>query len=109
MADYLDDPPAKKEADHFFQISTLDETGIYNLAKRENVNIVITACTDQALLTAANVSEKLRLPFYLSGKIAQNVTNKFDMKQKFKENHIPSADYRVLEHRWKKKRKLRFL
>lgn len=98
LADYLDDPPAKKEADHFFQISTLDETGIYNLAKRENVNIVITACTDQALLTAANVSEKLRLPFYLSGKIAQNVTNKFDMKRKFKENHIPSADYRVLEH-----------
>lgn len=46
LADYLDDPPAKKEADHFFQISTLDETGIYNLAKRENVNIVITACTD---------------------------------------------------------------
>ena len=97
LADYLDNPPAKKEADYFFQISTLDEKGIYNLAKREKVKIVITACTDQALLTAANVSEKLGLPFYLSGKHAKSVTNKFYMKQKFKENNISSADYRVFE------------
>lgn len=67
------------------------------MAKREKVNIVITACTDQALLTAANVSEKLGLPFYLSGKHAKSVTNKFYMKQKFKENNISSADYRVFE------------
>lgn len=98
LADYLDNPPAKKEADYFFQISTLDETGIYNLAKSEKVNIVTTACTDQALLTAARVSEKLGLPFYLNEKIAQSVTNKFYMKQKFKENKIPSADYRVFEN-----------
>ena len=100
----------KKKQIIFFQISTLDETGIYNLAKRENVNIVITACTDQALLTAANVSEKLRLPFYLSGKIAQNVTNKFDMKQKFKENTYTISRLQSFGNmRWKKNGSFRFL
>lgn len=49
----------------FAQISTLDEDRIYEFAKKERVNLVTTACTDQALLTAANVSEKLGLSFIL--------------------------------------------
>lgn len=98
LADYLENPPAKGEADFFAQISTLDEDKIYELAKKERVNLIITACTDQALLTAANVAEKLGLPFYLNGNQARNVTNKFYMKQKFKEYGIPSADYRMYEN-----------
>ena len=97
LADYFENPPAKKEADFFAQISTLDEDRIYEFAKKERVNLVTTACTDQALLTAANVSEKLGLSFYLNSNQARNVTNKFYMKQKFKEYGVPSADYRMYE------------
>ena len=97
LADYFENPPAKKEADFFAQISTLDEDRIYEFAKKERVNLVITACTDQALLTAATVSEKLGLSFYLNSNQARNVTNKFYMKQKFKEYGVPSADYRMYE------------
>ena len=97
LADYFENPPAKKEADSFAQISTLDEDRIYEFAKKERVNLVITACTDQALLTAANVSEKLGLSFYLNSNQARNVTNKFYMKRKFKEYGVPSADYRMYE------------
>ena len=53
-----------------------------NLRRKKRVNLVTTACTDQALLTAANVSEKLGLSFYLNSNQARNVTNKFYMKQK---------------------------
>lgn len=97
LADYFENPPAKKEADFFAQISTLDEDRICEFAKKERVNLVTTACTDQALLTAANVSEKLGLSFYLNSNQARNVTNKFYMKQKFKEYGVPSADYRMYE------------
>ncbi|MDE6763385.1 MAG: hypothetical protein K2J73_06875, partial [Oscillospiraceae bacterium] len=62
LADYFEDLPAKKYADKHFKISTLDEEAVYNLALSESVDIVTTACTDQALLTVARVSERLELP-----------------------------------------------
>lgn len=98
LADYFENPPARKYADQFAQISTLDEEKIYDVGKNENVDLVITACTDQALLTAANVSERLGLPFYISGEQARNVTNKYYMKQKFKEYGIASPEYTMLEY-----------
>ena len=99
LADYLDNPPAKKEADCFMQVSTLDEQAIYDIAKTEQVDTIITACTDQALLTVANVSEKLHMPFYLSKACAESVTNKFYMKQRFEENNIPTAMYKLYENK----------
>ena len=86
MVDYLDNPPAKKFADYFFQISTLDDDSIYGLAIKHRIELITTACTDQALLTMANVSEKLNLPCYLNAKTAKNVTDKAYMKKKMQEN-----------------------
>lgn len=97
LVDYLDNPPAKKFADHFFQISTLDEESIYELALKYGIELITTACTDQALLTMANVSEKLNLPCYLNAKTAKNVTDKAYMKKKMEENGIPTSKSVVLE------------
>lgn len=97
LADYFENPPAKKYADRHFQISTLDENAIMNLAKEEKVDLLTTACTDQALLTVARVSEQLNLPCYISAEAAMSVTNKAYMKQKFKECDIPTADFILLE------------
>ena len=58
LADYFENPPAKQYADKHFQISTLDENAVYELAKKEQVDLITTACTDQALMTVASVSEK---------------------------------------------------
>ena len=52
-------------ADAFYPVSTLDEDGILDLAKKEKVDFVITACADQVLLVVAKVSEKLGLPCYI--------------------------------------------
>lgn len=103
LADYYEKPPAKKYADKHYQVSTLDEELIYNLALEESVSIVTTACTDQALLTAARVSERLGLPTYISAKAAMNVTNKAFMKRCFIENNIPTAKAILLENKdvWK--------
>lgn len=98
LADYYPNPPAKKYADKHYQVSTLDEEAIFELAREEKVELVTTACTDQALLTMARVSAKLQLPTYINETTAINVTNKAYMKKKFTEYNIPTAKYVLLEN-----------
>lgn len=97
LADYFADPPAKEYADKHFQVSTLDEEAVYQIAKEEKADLITTACTDQALLTVAVVSERLGLPCYLSSETARNVTNKAYMKRIFSEFEVPTAEWKVLE------------
>lgn len=96
VADYNEEPIAKKYADKFAQISTLDIDAIRRLAVDEEVDFLITVCTDQALHTVAKVSEDLGLPCYIDYQTAQNVTNKQHMKKVFVEYHIPTARHVVL-------------
>ena len=96
LADYYEEPVAKKYADEFYRISTLDVEAIKNLAYEQKVDFLITACTDQALLTVAKVSEELGLPCYIDYKTALNVTNKSYMKAVFMENDIPTAKYFIM-------------
>mgnify|MGYP001131933556 FL=1 len=101
LADYYESPPAKAYADKHFQISTLDEEKVFELAKKERVDLITTACTDQALLTMARVSSRLGLPSYISEEVALRMTNKFYMKQCFKDNGIPTADFVLIDDRAK--------
>jgi phosphoribosylamine-glycine ligase len=55
--------------------------------------MICTACTDQALLTVAKVSEELGLPTYLSYQTALNVTNKTYMKKLMIQNKIPTSNF----------------
>lgn len=93
LADYYENPVAREYADIFYQVSTLDIDGITEVAKKEKVDFLITACTDQALLTVAKVSEDLGLPCYIDYKTALNVTNKEYMKKVFVANDIPTAKH----------------
>ena len=56
LADYNEQPVAKGYADMFYQVSTLDVDAIKSVAQKEEVDFLITVCTDQALLTVAQVS-----------------------------------------------------
>ena len=97
LADYNLEPVAKSYADAFFQVSTLDVPAITKLAREESVDFLITACTDQALLTVAQVSETLGLPCYIDYETALNVTNKSYMKRVFNQAQIPTAKHMILE------------
>lgn len=97
LADYYKQPVAKEYADIFHQISTLDVAAIKAVAQKEKVDFLITVCTDQALLTVAQVSEELDLPCYISSEAARNVTNKSYMKDVFLEHGIPTARYNVMK------------
>lgn len=97
LADYNFNPVAKKYADEFYQISTLDVNAIKKLAIEKKVDFLITACTDQALLTVAKVSEELGLPCYIDYETALKVTNKLYMKKIFQAAGIPTAKYFITE------------
>lgn len=96
LADWNKEPVAKKHADAFYQASTLDVEAITHIAKEENVDFLITVCTDQALHTVAKVSEDLDLPCYIDYNTALNVTNKAYMKKVFEEYGISTAKHVVM-------------
>lgn len=96
LADYYENPVAREYADVFFRTSTLDVDAITAIAQDEQVDFLITACTDQALLTVAKVSETLGLPCYIDYQTALNVTNKSYMKDVFQKNGISTAKYVVM-------------
>ncbi len=96
LIDYLENPPAKDFADIHLRTSTLDVAEVKQIAKKEKVDLITTACTDQAMLTVAQVSEELDLPFYLSHKTALSVTNKKFMKKLMIEGGVPTAKHTVV-------------
>ncbi len=96
LADYNENPVARSHADVFYRVSTLDVEAIREVAEKERVDFLITVCTDQALLTVAQVSEQLGLPCYIDYQTALRVTNKAYMKQVFAEKGIPTAKHVVM-------------
>lgn len=97
LVDYFENPPARPYADKHYCASTLDVDAVKDIAVEEKVNLICTACTDQALLTVANVSEQLNLPCYISYQTALNVTNKSYMKKVMSENGIPTSKFVILD------------
>jgi phosphoribosylamine-glycine ligase len=95
LVDYYENPVAKNEADFFIRESTLDKEKVLSIAKLEMVQLVISVCIDQALLTMAYVAEKLGLPCHLSYDNALALTNKSQMKRRFIELGIPTSRFIV--------------
>lgn len=96
LIDYLEDPPAKDFVDKHITESTLNMGKVLEIATKEDIDLIITACTDQALLTMAYVSEKLHLKCYLTYQQALFITNKAYMKKVMLENDIPTSDFRII-------------
>lgn len=98
LADYLDNPPAKTVADYHEQVSTMDELAVLEIAKKHNAELVISACVDQANITACYVAEKLELTKPYTYKTASEITNKGFMKNVMFANGIPTTRYIYLEN-----------
>jgi biotin carboxylase len=78
-------------------ISTLDYRANLSLAKKYNVDGILTTGTDQPVLIAAKVADRLHLPSFISVNTALLVTNKEKMKAAFRSFGIPSSGYRVIK------------
>ncbi len=97
LVDYLQNSPAKSYADCHEQVSTMDKDAVLNVAKKHKAELVISACVDQANITACYVAEQLGLPHPYSYSFASNITNKGYMKKVMREHGIPTSQYIFLE------------
>lgn len=97
LVDYLDNPPAKKYADLHIKESTMDQDAVLKVARNCGAKLVISACVDQANITACYVAEQMGLTKPYSYLIASMITNKGYMKKIMTENSIPTTKYCYLE------------
>ena len=103
VSDYYKNAPGKKFADFSENISTFDIEGNLNVAKKYNIDGIMTVGTDQPVLTAAEVAHELNLPSYLKKKTAKAVTNKKKMKKIFSKYNIPTVNYKIINKNFSSK------
>ncbi len=96
LVDYLEHSPAKEIADEHIRESTLDQETVLEIAQDRNASLVISACIDQANVTACFVGAKMGLPVPYSYETALSVTNKVLMKKKMVEHGIPTSKHIVV-------------
>lgn len=93
LIDYYTNPIAKKYADEHIQESTLDMDKVLSITQEKEAENIITACTDQALLTVAYVAEKMNFHTQFSYNQALNLTNKLHMKEMMWKAGIPTSKF----------------
>lgn len=93
VSDYLTDSPGKSLADFSEMASTFDHQGILDIAKKHQVDGIMTLGTDQPVYTSAYAAEHLALPSFLDTYTAKSVTNKKLMKTIMSQNDIPAQNY----------------
>ncbi len=96
LFDYYENPPAKSISSKHHQVSTYDKDAVLDICKIEEISVIATISTDQPLLTAAYVSEKMDLYHPLTYAQALQLTNKEYMKNVLVNNGIPTPRHVVI-------------
>ncbi|WP_018525710.1 glycosyltransferase [Alkalispirochaeta alkalica] len=96
LADQAENPPGRGLADYFVRASTFDPRAVSRAARALRVSAIVAAGSDQPVYTAALASRELGLPCALSPGTALMVTNKFHMKERFRNAGIPTVPWAVL-------------
>ncbi|MTI70655.1 MAG: ATP-grasp domain-containing protein [Firmicutes bacterium] len=102
VSDYYKEPPGKKISNFGELVSTFDVEGNIKVAKKHDIDGIMTLGTDQPIYTVAKVANELQLPTFLNVDTAKAVTNKKVMKKIFKENNIPTVNYALINKNFKK-------
>lgn len=95
VADYNPMAVGVPFADEFFNVSTIDEKGILEAAKRFEADGIITLCTDMPMRALATVCEELELQG-IDIKTAITSTDKGKMIQNFEQNGIEHPGYYII-------------
>jgi biotin carboxylase len=93
VSDYTSDAPGKKFADYTTNVSTFDRSGVLQVSKQYEIDGILTAGTDQPVLTAAETAAELGLPSFVSVNTALAVTNKRVMKPLMVSDGIPTNPF----------------
>ena len=97
LVDYLDNSPGMVVADHYICASTLDKEAVLEIARENQVNLVISTCIDQANSTCCYVAEKMGLSHPYSYKTSLDVTDKGLMKSIMINAGIPTSKFTLTD------------
>lgn len=101
VCDYYVDAPAKKRVTHAYDISTTDIEEISKVARKHNVEGIVSAFSDRNLLTHYKLANKLSLPIFYNKDIIELITNKKAMKEKLALNGFPIIKYTIIDRNFK--------
>lgn len=96
LADRNPEAPGRSCSDAYEQASTFDGEAVLAAARRQKVDAILTAGTDQPVLVAARVAAELGLPSFLDEETALAVTNKGVMKARLRELKLPCANWALV-------------
>ncbi len=97
VSDYYKDAPGKEFSDYSELTSTFDIQGNIEVARKYNIDGVLTTGTDQPVYTVACVAAELGLPSLVNIETAKAVTNKREMKRLYTEKNIPTVKYKIID------------
>lgn len=86
----------RDDVDAFEVVGGQDFEGTMAVARKYNIDAVVTAATDKPLVMMARVAKELNLIFY-SVETAEWSTDKYQMKQRFIEGGVPCARGRLIK------------
>ena len=93
LADNNEHAVAIPFADKFVKVDLLNIEAVKSVAEQNKVDMVLSVCADQVLITAAKVSEDLGLPCYIDYQTACKVSDKGYMKKTFEQFDIPTSKH----------------
>lgn len=96
VADYNSQAIGVSYADEFFNVSTIDETGIYNAAKAFGADGIMTLATDMPMRSVAYTADKLKLSG-ISYDTAIKATDKGEMIKAFKSSNVEHPWYYIIK------------
>lgn len=94
VTDFNPNAPGIAFADKFVLVSTTDGPGNAEVGKKENIDGVLTVCSETAVPTVAYVANELNLPSF-SKRTALLGTNKSEMRKVLLENDVRVASFIV--------------
>ena len=91
--DYLPDNIAHKYSDEYYNVSILDKEAVLALAKKLQIDGILSYAVDPGVVTAAYVAEQMGLPFTCSYEAACILQDKARFRQFLTENgfNVPNA------------------
>lgn len=94
VLDYDSNAIGKEIASKFYEVSTLDYEKVLEIAKSENIDGIVTICSDRPIPIIAKIGEKLGLNT-ISYDTAMKATDKALMRNALKEKNVPIPKYYI--------------
>lgn len=93
------DGPGAKEAHHFSEINILDEDALIEYIEKNNISVIYSVGSDLAMPIVTSISQKLKLPHFVSNETAKICNNKNLMRQTLGNDFIGNVRHQIVEHK----------